>query len=237
MQKKNIVLLTGRAGSKSVLKKNVYPILGRPLAFYPMNAAKQAKFVDDIYVSTDCEEIKKLAVAMEIKVIERPLALAADDSELIDSIEHALESIAENINYLITMHCNCGVHAAGLVDAAIKKMDDNPLADSCVSGYIDHSINPFRTRKITPAGTLEPWLSVPQGTSSNRQKIAPCFVLDGAVRVLRYSNCFPPTGSPPFPYLGNQVLYIENTSSGDVHSLDDLAMTEYQLKKMGWTDG
>ena len=39
----NVILLTGRGGSKSVPGKNVYPVLGRPLAFYPMTAAKRAR--------------------------------------------------------------------------------------------------------------------------------------------------------------------------------------------------
>ncbi len=234
MKGKNIVLLTGRKGSKSVTGKNVYPVLGRPLALYPMIAAREAQLVDDIFVTTDCEDIKNVARKVGVKIIGRPDSMAQDQSELVESINHAVESMDCNINYLITMHCNCGVHRAGLVDMAIGVLDENPDADSCVSGYIDQSIHPYRTKKITSGGELSTWLEMPISTSTNRQNLEGCFVLDGAVRVMRYANCFPPNGQPPFSYLGNNILYIENVSGGDVHSLEDIYMTEYRLRKMGW---
>ena len=236
MNGKNIVLLTGRGGSKSVQGKNVYPILGRPLVFYAMHAAKQATMVDEVYVSTDCEHIKRVAKEMKVEIIDRPASLAQDRSELVDAINHAVGSIGGDINFLVTMHCNCGVHRPGLVDEAIAKLAGAPQADSCVSGYIDHSIHPYRTKKITTDGTLSTWLEMPANTSTNRQNLEPCFVLDGAVRVMRYHNCFPPKGQPPFSYLGNRILYIENASGGDVHSIEDIYMTEYLLKKFGWEE-
>jgi N-acylneuraminate cytidylyltransferase len=236
MSGKNIVLLTGRGGSKSVKGKNVYPVLGRPLVFYAMNAAKQATLVDDVYVSTDCEDIKQVAKEMGVNVIDRPQELSQDKSELVEAINHAVKHIGEEINFLITMHCNCGVHRPGLVDEAIAKLSNEPAADSCVSGYVDHSVHPYRTKRITADGTLSTWLEMPENVSTNRQNLEPCFVLDGAVRVMRYSNCFPPDGQPPFSYLGNDILYIENTPGGDVHSLEDIVLTEYLLKKMDWEE-
>ncbi len=231
---KNIILLTGRAGSKSVLKKNVYRILGRPLAFYPFFAAQQSQLVDDIYISTDCPDLKSLACDMGIKVIDRPDEISQDKSELVEAIHHAVQKIGEEINYLITMHCNCGVHQPSLVDRAIKLMDENSTADSCVTGYIDYSIHPYRTKMINADGSLSPWLDIPEGTSTNRQNLDPCFILDGAVRVMRYNRCFPPCGQPPFTYLGNKIIYLENSSGGDVHSLQDIAVTEFLLKELGW---
>jgi CMP-N,N'-diacetyllegionaminic acid synthase len=233
---KNIILLTGRAGSKSIPGKNVAPVLGRPLAYYPMHAAKQSLFADAIYVSTDCLKIQRLAQGMDIQVINRPPHLSRDDSELVDAITHAVAVIDENINYLITMHCNCGTHRPGLVDEAVQQLNKNPEADSCVTGYIDRSVHPFRTKQINADGFLSPWNTIPAGTSSNRQNLTPCFVLDGAVRVMRYANCFPPNGPPPFTYLGNKILYLENTSGSDVHSLQDIASTECLLRELGWVD-
>lgn len=234
MQGKNIILLTGRKGSKSVIGKNIYPILGRPLSLYPMLAAKAAKLVDDIYVTTDCEDIKKIALENGIKVIDRPESISQDNSELIEAINHAVCEMGCEINYLITMHCNCGVHKPELVDMAIEKLNKNPEADSCVSGYIDHSIHPYRTKKVNSDGTLDTWIDMPKNTSTNRQNLDPCFVLDGAVRVMNYKKCFPPQGQPPFSYLGKKIIYIENMSGGDVHSLEDIHMTAYKLKQLGW---
>ena len=42
-------LLIGRGGSTGLPKKNVKPILGRPLMTYPILAAKNSKFCDKIF--------------------------------------------------------------------------------------------------------------------------------------------------------------------------------------------
>lgn len=229
---KTVVLLTGRAGSKSVVGKNIYPVLGRPLAWYPMQAAKEAELVDEIFISTDSQELKSLAQSCDINFIERPSELAQDKSELVDAILHALEQIGK-VEYLVTMHCNCGVHRQGLVDECIRLLQSDSSADSVVTGYVDHSVHPFRTRKKMPDGTLEPWMEIPEGASSNRQSLEPCFILDGAVRVMRVQSCFPPSGVAPFGYLGKRLLSLENDQVGDVHSLDDIKLTEDRLTQLG----
>jgi len=54
-------LLLGRKGSVGFPGKNVYPVLGRPMAFYPMKAALESKGVDRVYLSTDDEALMELA--------------------------------------------------------------------------------------------------------------------------------------------------------------------------------
>ena len=233
----NVVLLTGRGGSKSVPGKNVYPVLGRPLAFYPMAAAASARKVDRICVSTDSPEIARVARTFGIEVIDRPPELAQDDSELVDTITHAMGVIGGDLRYLVTMHCNCAVHREGIVDDCITLMDEHPEADSCVTGFIDQSIHPYRTKRVDAGGYLHPWLEIPEGTSTNRQALAPCFVLDGAVRVLRVDRCFPPRGQRPFTYLGRRILHVRNARGGDVHSLDDIAEAEQALRRAGIPEG
>ena len=183
--------------------------------------------MDSIYLTTDCDELKALAREFGINVIDRPRELSQDDSELVDAITHAMAVIGQPIRFLITMHCNCGVHRRGLIDECISVLERDDKADSCVSGRIDNSSHPFRVRQVSDDGHLIPWLDVPIDASSNRQKLSPCFILDGAVRVMRVARCFPPTGSPPFAYLGQQVRYVENEGPGDVHSLTDISATEH----------
>lgn len=230
-----VILLTGRAGSKSVVGKNIYPVLGKPLAWYAMYAAKQSKLASEIWVTSDCPEIQRVATNEGIFVIDRPKSLAKDDSELPDAIEHALDTIGRNLDVLVTMHCNCCVHRPGLVDDCIEHLLGNPEADSCVTGYVDNSVHPYRTKRISKEGLLQPWLDVPEGTSNNRQALEQCFILDGAVRALRFSECFPAKGQKPFTYLGNSILPMINHSVGDVHSLLDIKISELALTEMGWS--
>ncbi len=59
-------LLIGREGSSGFPGKNVTPVLGRPFVSYPLIAAKSAKGVDRVYVSTDSERIKQIASGLGV---------------------------------------------------------------------------------------------------------------------------------------------------------------------------
>lgn len=54
-------LMLDREGSVGFPAKNTTPVLGRPLMSYPLLAASSAEHVDEIYVCTDSEKIKKIA--------------------------------------------------------------------------------------------------------------------------------------------------------------------------------
>jgi CMP-N-acetylneuraminic acid synthetase len=43
-----IAILMGRKGSKGFPGKNLYPVLGKPLSFYPMKAANDSPEIDKV---------------------------------------------------------------------------------------------------------------------------------------------------------------------------------------------
>ena len=58
--KKTIAIIPARGGSKGIPNKNLYPLLGKPLISWTIDAALASQYVDKIYVSTDSEEIAKV---------------------------------------------------------------------------------------------------------------------------------------------------------------------------------
>lgn len=59
-QMKVVALLTGR-GNNTLKDKNVLPVLGKPLLYYPAMAAKSCKLITDFYVSSDDDKILNAA--------------------------------------------------------------------------------------------------------------------------------------------------------------------------------
>lgn len=232
----NVALVMGRGGSKSVPGKNVAPILGRPLAMYPLLAALNATRIDRVLVTTDCPLIQRVAQDIGVEVIDRPAELSRDNSQMVDGILHALSVLGDGVEFLVTMHANCPTHPPGLIDACLTRLEQDPKADAGVSGVVDRSVHPFRTRRLSPDGHLEPWFEIPAGVSSNRQSLEPCVILDGAARAMRVANCFPPDGQAPFPYLGRRILLEENQDGFDVHDEEDLLRAERYLVREGWTE-
>ena len=69
---KILAITLARGGSKSVLKKNIREIAGKPLIAYTIEQALQSKFIDDYIVSTDCEEIAQSQISLELNSFLRP---------------------------------------------------------------------------------------------------------------------------------------------------------------------
>ncbi|GAG51930.1 unnamed protein product, partial [marine sediment metagenome] len=67
-----VAILMGRKDSKGFPGKNLQPVLGKPLAYYPMKAAKDCHDVDRIYLSTDDDKLMELAKGNGIEIIKRP---------------------------------------------------------------------------------------------------------------------------------------------------------------------
>ena len=56
-----VALMIGRSGSKGLRGKNTLKVLGKPLCEYPLLAAKRSKYVNKIFVSTDCPIIARVS--------------------------------------------------------------------------------------------------------------------------------------------------------------------------------
>ena len=93
MNQKTYCFIFARGGSKGIPKKNLIPIAGLPLLVHSINLAKSLNEVDRIFVSTDCEEISKIAYENRVEVIKRPLDLAQDDSAEWLAWQHAIKYV------------------------------------------------------------------------------------------------------------------------------------------------
>ena len=221
-------LMMPAAGSVSVPGKNVRSIAGKPLVAYPIEAALASKLLDSVYVTTDCPQIKDIAISYGVKVIDRPFYLSQANSEMSEGVVHAQGVIHADI--LVTMHANCGIHREGLIDECITRLIEDDTLDSCVSARDVADMHPYRLKKVQEDGTLTTWVEMPNA-SNNRQAIKEkAVVLDGACRAFRTARCLPPNGQPPFKYLGHRIGWVENEGGLDVHSEADILVTEQWMK-------
>src|SRR6266850_1047378 len=129
-------LLIGRKGSAGFPGKNIYPILGRPLAYYPMRAALAAALVDKVFISTDCPDLMKLAQKNKVEVIERPEHLAGPKALGEHVFVHGYEEIRKRegkVDLIALLHCNSATVSATLIDTGITVLRKNKDYDSAVS--------------------------------------------------------------------------------------------------------
>lgn len=84
-----IAIIPARGGSKRLEKKNIYPLRGKPLLQYSVEACKSSRFINEIYVSSDDQEILNVAESCGAIALLRPAPLADDKTPKIIAIRQA----------------------------------------------------------------------------------------------------------------------------------------------------
>ena len=75
--KKNIIVfIPARGGSKGIPKKNIINFLNKPLIEHSIDYAKTSKIVSNIYVSTDDDDIAKIASKNNVEIVKRPSSIS-----------------------------------------------------------------------------------------------------------------------------------------------------------------
>ena len=119
---KTIVVIPARAGSKRLPQKNLKLLAGIPLIAHSILYAQENKeYIDDVFVSTDDKEIKKIALQYGAKVIDRPKKISGDFEPTVSAIQHTLEvSNMQYIENIITLQATNPLRPKNLLKEALK---------------------------------------------------------------------------------------------------------------------
>lgn len=131
-----IAVIPARGGSKSIPRKNIRPLAGRPLIYYTIEEAKQCKYIGRIVVSTDDQEIADVARRFGAEVIMRPREFATDEAPAELALIHVLETLKRNEGYeadvVVTLHPTSPLRTHRLIERCIEKLMDAD-ADSVIA--------------------------------------------------------------------------------------------------------
>lgn len=97
---KIVAFIFARGGSKGIPNKNLHLFGGKPLIAWSIEQALAIKEIDRLIVSTDSEDIKKVALEYGAEVpFLRPKELSQDNSPEWLAWQHALKYLIEDLNY------------------------------------------------------------------------------------------------------------------------------------------
>jgi len=106
--KNAIAIIPARGGSKRIPRKNIKDFLGKPLIAYSIEAAIKSKLFEKVIVSTDDEEIAKIARKHGAEVpFLRPKKLADDftgTGTVVDAVVEQLKQNKEIYEYVCTIY-------------------------------------------------------------------------------------------------------------------------------------
>ncbi len=85
-----------RKGSVGIKNKNLKKIKGKSLVEITLSTAKKVFNQKNIYISTDCEKIKKIALKYKVNIINRPKKLATSNAKEWDAWRHAINEVSKS---------------------------------------------------------------------------------------------------------------------------------------------
>ena len=118
---KIVALIPARGGSKGIPGKNLVEVSGKPLIYYTIKAALESK-VDETWVSSEDDEILKVAHQCGAKTLRRPMELATDTA----TSEEVLLHFADNVYFdiLVFLQATSPMCIAEDIDRAIEMMKE-----------------------------------------------------------------------------------------------------------------
>jgi CMP-N,N'-diacetyllegionaminic acid synthase len=242
-----IAVILARAGSKGVPGKNVAEVGGRPCIAWTIEAARRARTVGCVVVSTDDPRAGAIAKQMESAAIERPPELASDTARVDDAARHAVRALpaaafaksdggggGPSRTPIVILYANVPVRPEGLIDRAVELF----LSSGCDSVQSYSPVgkhHPWWTARLDSAGAVSPW----EGDVLNhgvyrRQDLPPAFIPDGGVLVVSRAALFGELpGVPPGPhaFFGRDRRGIISESEViDIDSPRDLLVADAALR-------
>lgn len=232
--KKILGLIPARGGSKSIPKKNIKFLGGKPLIAHTIEKAKASKYIDKLILSTDNEEIAEVGRKYGAETpFVRPKALAEDSTQDLPVFQHAIKWLEENENWkpdlIVHFRPTHPFRKIKHIDLGIEMLYQNQEADSVWTVGIP-PVTPYKMFFVGEGGFLKPALSIhgeKEAFNWPRQKLPKIYNHYGQVDVTRYETIMGKNSM-----CGENILPI--FLEGEVFDIDsplDWEFAEFWIKK------
>ncbi len=182
MENRVLTIVPARGGSRRIPQKNKKKLFGKELIRYSIEAALDSAETDMVLVSSDDDEILKIASSYSgVICLKRPAAISDDYAPAIDYVHHAIDELEEKFDYVAIVQPTSPFTSGADIDATIRLLY-NSKADSSVSVMkLDHTIHPVKL-KTKKGDELLPYLEDENGRMAAHE-LAELYVRNGSVYV------------------------------------------------------
>jgi len=179
-----LAIIPARGGSKGLPRKNIRILRGKPLIAYSIEAALKSRYINRILVSTEDGEIAKISRRYGVAVINRPEKLARDNSSVIDTVKHSLESLEKKGNYIpdivVMLQPTSPLRTTRDIDNAIRlfsKKNCDSVVSVCQLGH-----SPLWS-VVIKSGYLKPFFNWHHLSNKRRQDLPKIYTINGAIYI------------------------------------------------------
>lgn len=179
--RRTLAMIPARGGSKGVPRKNIVSVCGKPLIAWSIEEALRSKYIDRLILSSDDEEIIRIASGLGCDVpFVRPKSLARDETPMIEVVMHAINNVDGDYTHLVLLQPTSPLRNHEDIDACLECCFENE-ARVCVS-LTESSKSPFWMYRISETGYLVPFMDTDK-QYTRRQDAPRAFIPNGAIYV------------------------------------------------------
>jgi len=185
-----LAVIPARAGSKSVVNKNIRDFNGKPMLAYSIEHAKASKYINRVILSTDSREYALIGqeYGAEIPFI-RPEEYATDEALDIDVFYHCLKFLKENEGYradvVVQLRPTYPIRNVEDIDKMIEVLLNDKEIDS-VRSIVTATEIPYKMWKRSEEGILKPILTeIKEAYNMPRQALPKIYYQNASIDVTR----------------------------------------------------
>lgn len=182
-------VILARGGSKSIPRKNLVEYLGSPLVTHPIRAAQKSLIIpkDEVWVSTDDDEIASHARHEGAKVISRPPELAGDLSTDYEAMRHFLmcHQAEEQYDFIVHLRATYPTIDSQTIDKAIRQFRESWDGYDSLRSVVRAEQSPYKMWKIGHEFRLEQIIPDHVLHSAPRQLAPPVYWQNAAVDIIK----------------------------------------------------
>lgn len=209
-------------------------LLGRPLAAYPLLAAKGSVQACRLYAQTASGPVRRIAMQLGAILLDPPTepSKATDTARVLSGYRQIADDLKEEkaeFELLVLLFANTGAVSTPSIDAGVRALLDDPALDSAATVSPNNRWNPSRAFRETAEGRLTPYTRVTE--------ISTPWFPDWGAAILRprILNTLRPD-APDLSWLGDKILPLKQAGGGPVDYNWQVPQMEYWLKKQGIRD-
>jgi CMP-N-acetylneuraminic acid synthetase len=176
-----------RVGSKSVPKKNIQIIAGKPLLCYTIEEALKSSYLNRYIVSTDDPEIQNVAIEAGAEApFLRPAEFSNDNATSVSALQHAVswaeQDKGKEYDFIVELMCTNPLKTVEDIDACIHKLVATG-ADSVIAVHKVEDHHPIRIKKIVDDKIAD--FCLPEIPEIRRQDLKPeAYIRSGSIYAL-----------------------------------------------------
>ena len=181
-----VATICARGGSVGVPRKNIRPLMGKPLIAYSIEQALACRRVERVYVSTDDLEIAEVARQAGARVpFLRPAEMATSIAPKIPVIEHLVAWIEANdraVSTIVDLDPSSPLREVSDIDACISLLEEK--VSVVISGYETDKNPYFNVVELQADGSVQLVRKL-EGEAVSRQTAPKVYAMNASVYVWR----------------------------------------------------